>query len=257
MDVKEIDQTVSAWLEELGEHTRGLIHEHLTVKTKEGNERNLVTNVDVANQKWLLAKIQSLDPNARVIHEEGDSNRPTSTDGDIWYIDPIDGTMNFVHEHVDFAIMMALYRDGKPVLGWILDVMNQRLVHGGPEYGAWVDDQRLESPEDVNLEHAVMLLSGRRLVAGYPGYREVADRALAFRVLGSSGISFSRVILGQASGYYSKLEPWDFAPGTAIAAALNLAVTNLDGQPLNMLLSNSVLIATQSAHRDLIKMFKD
>ncbi|GAP02610.1 archaeal fructose-1,6-bisphosphatase related enzyme of inositol monophosphatase family [Fructobacillus pseudoficulneus] len=254
----QVDQTMTRWLADLGRQLRTNQQEDLHVQTKGGDFRNLVTNVDTENQAWLLEHIQMIDPDAHFVSEEGDDARPETMAGHVWFIDPIDGTMNFVHEGTDFAIMVALYVDGQPTLGWIIKVMANQVFHGGPALGAFVNDQRLAPvANDLALQEAVLILSGRRLVAGEMIYQKLAEAALAYRVVGSAGISFSRLFLQQATGYLSKLSPWDLAAGRVLAETLGYVVKTLDGSPLNMLSSNTVLIATTKTYRESVKIVKD
>lgn len=256
--IKEIDALVSGWIKDLAAQTKKERAQHaLKVSNKDGDRRNLVTNIDRDNQKVLIDKISSLDANARFVCEEAGEARAQSMEGQVWFIDPIDGTLNFVLENRDYAIMMALYEDGKPVLGWICDVPAGRLFHGGPRTGIYENEHLLEKISDKTLSDSVVIVSGRRLVVGEKPYSALAQRACAFRVLGSAGISFTRLFVGSAQAYLSKLSPWDLAAGRALAEGLGYQVKNLDGTRPNMLLSNSVLIATSSIHREVVKMVKD
>ncbi|MFC4760434.1 inositol monophosphatase family protein [Fructobacillus durionis] len=256
--IKEIDDLVSGWIKTLAVQTKEQRAKHgLKVSNKDGDHRNLVTNIDRANQKVLIDKILALDPDAHFVCEEAGEARAQSMDGQVWFIDPIDGTLNFVLENRDYAIMMALYEDGEPVLGWICDVPAARLFHGGQKTGIYENERALEPLTDKTLTDSVVIVSGRRLVVGEKPYGELAQRACAFRVLGSAGISFTRLFAGSAQAYLSKLSPWDLAAGRALAEGMGYQVKNLDGTSPNMLLSNSVLIATSSIHREVVKMVKD
>ncbi|MBS9334622.1 inositol monophosphatase family protein [Fructobacillus sp. M1-13] len=256
--IKAVDDRISSWIRDLAKETKQKrAEESVKVSYKEGDHRNLVTDLDRSNQRALIARIQELDADARFVCEEAGEARAESMDGQVWFVDPIDGTLNFVLEDRDYAIMVALYEDGKPVLGWICDVPDGRLFHGGPKTGVYENDQPLPSVDDKTLEDAVVIVSGRRLVAGKKPYGQLAKGARAFRVLGSAGISFTRLLVGSAQAYLSKLSPWDLAAGRALAEGLGYEVKNLDGTSIDMLLSNSVLIATTKIHRELVKMLKD
>ncbi|CAK1231916.1 inositol monophosphatase family protein [Fructobacillus cardui] len=253
----QVDQTVRRWLAELGREARKTKNQDLHVGQKEGDFRNIVTNLDSSNQAWLIDHIQAIDPAAQFIAEEGDLHRPETMTGHVWFIDPIDGTLNFVYEKTDFAIMVALYIDGKPTLGWVAKVMTSQVFHGGPAIGAFLNDQKLTQVPDLGLAESILVVSGRRLLKGERPYLALASAALAYRVLGSAGISFSRLFLQQATGYFSKLSPWDLAAGRVLSETLGYVVKPLDGSPLNMLSSNTVLIATTKTYRESVKIVKD
>ncbi len=176
-EVQNIDQTVLLWLDELQKDTISAMRQHLQVGTKR-DERDLVTNVDKANEQKINALIRSFDTNAQIVSEEGFGDKPTDMNGHVWFVDPIDGTMNFVKEHTDFAIMIALYVDNQPVLGWILDVVDNVVYHGGPKIGVFANQLRIQQPEDDSLAEGVVLLSGARLLYGMFGYDQIAKAAL-------------------------------------------------------------------------------
>ncbi|MGQ2225757.1 inositol monophosphatase family protein [Fructobacillus fructosus] len=254
----KLDEQVSSWMKRLAQQTKEERQKQAPdVSYKNGDRRNLVTDLDRANQRVLIEKVQSLDPEARFVCEEAGERRATTMAGQVWFIDPIDGTLNFVLEDRDYAIMMALYQDGEPVLGWICDVPAGRLFHGGNQTGVYMDNQALPVVKNQSLRDAVVIVSGRRLVVGEKPYGEMALQARAVRVIGSAGISFTRLFTGSAQAYLSKLSPWDLAAGRALAEGLGYQVKNLDGSLPNMLLSNSVLIATNEIHREISKMAKD
>lgn len=254
-EIQEIDQTVMLWLDELRTQTITAMNQQLDVDVK-SDASDLVTNVDRNNERIIVEKIRSFDADAVIVSEEGYGDRPTNMAGHVWFVDPIDGTMNFVKQREDFAIMIALYVDGEPILGWILDVMGNVVYHGGPQIGVYSNQLRMTNPVDTQLENGIILLSGKRLLYNMFGYDTIAKHALGYRVIGAAGPSFIRVIRGQSVGYSSKMMPWDFAAGNVLAKTLDLLVTNLDGSPLDMLKSNVVLVATHQTHRKIMTLRK-
>lgn len=114
-ELKHIDKTVRGWLSESRDNVLRKIDTRLTVDTKT-SRKDLVTNVDKQNEKFLVGKIREFDPDSKILGEEGFGDQVHSTKGRIWIIDPIDGTMNFVKQRNNFAIMIALYEDAKGFL---------------------------------------------------------------------------------------------------------------------------------------------
>lgn len=254
-EIQEINQTVLVWLDELQKSTIAAMNQHLDVATKH-DARDLVTNVDKSNEQIINKYIRKFDPDAQIVSEEGFGDKPISMAGHVWFVDPIDGTMNFYKQHDDFAIMIALYIDNQPILGWIMDVVNNIVYHGGPQMGIFANQLRLDPPENDALNQGIVLLSGARLLYGMFGYDEIAKSALGYRVIGAAGPSFIRVLRGQAVGYSSKMMSWDFAAGQVLAKTLGLIVSDIDGKQLDMLSSNIVLVATNRAHRDILALHR-
>ena len=90
---------------------------------------DLVTNLDREVQDAIIAKIQETFPDDHILAEENDV-RHDINDGNVWVLDPIDGTTNFIVQKDNFAVMLAYYESGIGKLGIILDVMNDNLYWG-------------------------------------------------------------------------------------------------------------------------------
>lgn len=73
---------------------------------------DLVTNLDKATQELLITKIKQAYPNDNIMAEENNIHHPIS-DGNVWVLDPIDGTVNFVVQGANFAVMIAYYEMAK------------------------------------------------------------------------------------------------------------------------------------------------
>ena len=94
---------------------------------------DLVTNLDKATQELLITKIKQAYPNDNIMAEENNIHHPIS-DGNVWVLDPIDGTVNFVVQGANFAVMIAYYENGKGQFGLIYDVANDILYSGGGQF---------------------------------------------------------------------------------------------------------------------------
>nr|WP_187351723.1 inositol monophosphatase family protein [Lactiplantibacillus plantarum] len=224
---------------------------HLTVAEKT-SRRDLVTNVDHSNEDFLVRQIRALDPVAKILAEEGTGDQVTDMNGHVWIVDPIDGTMNFVHQRNHFAMMVGLYVDGKPTLGYIFDVMANKLYAGGPEVGVTLNGELLAAPADVDLSAGLFGASAPLLIQDRFNMQTIIAKSLGPRIMGSAGIQISQVLAGELVGYLSYLRPWDFAAGRVLAESLGLVVSRVDGNPVNMLSSGAVLIATNRAQRSIL-----
>ncbi|WP_243674195.1 inositol monophosphatase family protein [Lentilactobacillus kisonensis] len=243
-EIKVIDKTVKGWLKESRDNVLRKIDTRLTVNTKSGRT-DLVTNIDKQNEKFLVSKIREFDPASRILGEEGSGDDVTTTIGRVWIIDPIDGTMNFVKQRNHFAIMLALYVDGEGVLGYILDVTGNHLLSGGPQIGVFDNGQPLTKVADTPLREGLMGLSGPMVLHNDYNMVDIANQSLGMRVYGSAGIDIISVLRGELVGYISYLKPWDFGAGKILCETAGMMVTTIDGKPLGMLSSTTVLLATR------------
>ncbi|MCM0598963.1 inositol monophosphatase family protein [Periweissella fabalis] len=251
--LKNIDKTVNQWLKEAHTLVYQCLQTDLTVEQKT-SRLDLVTNVDKQVEQLLRKKISSLMPAAKIIGEENDHGQVKSMAGAVWFIDPIDGTMNFIKQHDDFAIMLALYIDNQPILGWIMDVAKNKIYHGGPQLGVWCDTKKIPVPADITLNEGLIELSASRLLTNEMHFMEIAKMSSGVRINGSAGISFIKVLEGKMVGYASKMKPWDFAAAKVLLETNKILVTTIDGKEIDMLLSSTVLSATASAHKQIVQL---
>ncbi|ASL80223.1 inositol monophosphatase family protein [Lactiplantibacillus plantarum] len=249
--VKQLNQKMQVVMQTARAQVLAKMGTHLTVAEKT-SRRDLVTNVDHSNEDFLVRQIRALDPVAKILAEEGTGDQVTDMNGHVWIVDPIDGTMNFVHQRNHFAMMVGLYVDGKPTLGYIFDVMANKLYAGGPEVGVTLNGELLAAPADVDLSAGLFGASAPLLIQDRFNMQTIIARSLGPRIMGSAGIQISQVLAGELVGYLSYLRPWDFAAGRVLAESLGLVVSRVDGNPVNMLSSGAVLIATKRAQRSIL-----
>ncbi|MCG0738054.1 myo-inositol-1(or 4)-monophosphatase [Lactiplantibacillus plantarum] len=249
--VKQLNQKMQVVMQTARAQVLAKMGTHLTVAEKT-SRRDLVTNVDHSNEDFLVRQIRALDPVAKILAEEGTGDQVTDMNGHVWIVDPIDGTMNFVHQRNHFAMMVGLYVDGKPTLGYIFDVMANKLYAGGPEVGVTLNGELLAAPADVDLSAGLFGASAPLLIHDRFNMQTIIAKSLGPRIMGSAGIQISQVLAGELVGYLSYLRPWDFAAGRVLAESLGLVVSRVDGNPVNMLSSGAVLIATKRAQRSIL-----
>jgi myo-inositol-1(or 4)-monophosphatase len=250
-EIKKIDKTVKSWLRESRDNVLRKIDTRLTVNTKT-SRKDLVTNIDKQNEQFLVSKIRDFDPESRILGEEGFGDKVVSTEGQVWIVDPIDGTMNFVKQRNHFAIMIALYVDGEGVLGYILDVIGNRLLSGGPALGVFDNGHPLAEVVDMPLSNGLIGLSGPLVLHNTFNMVDIAQKSLGMRIYGSAGIDIISVLRGELVGYISYLKPWDFGAGRILCDVAGLEMTTIDGKQLGVLSSEPVLLATRNAHRDIL-----
>ena len=127
----------------------------LEIQTK-SNQNDLVTEIDRKTEQFFMKKYVKTYPEHKILGEEGLGDKITSTDGIIWMVDPIDGTMNFVHMQRNFAISIGIYENGIGKIGIIYDVIQDELYHRIKENGVYMNDIALKPLEEVNISEAII-----------------------------------------------------------------------------------------------------
>jgi len=253
---KGIDEFVVKVLSEVGRSLVIDTTKNKLVDTKK-DRNDLVTNFDKSTEQFVVSMIKEAYPEATIVSEEGFGDDVQSMDGLVFFVDPIDGTMNFVKRGVDFASMIGVYLDGKPFIGGIIDVMRNKIFHGGPNYGIFCDNEKINLPENKALIDGLIDISAPMALNNYLNTQEVVKNSSGLRVYGSAGIIFEHLLLGKEVMYMSYLAPWDLAAGRVLCEGAGLRVTSVDDTPVNMLKSQVVIAGTQNVVSEVLKTVKN
>jgi myo-inositol-1(or 4)-monophosphatase len=206
-----------------------------TVEYK-GSMANLVTDIDRDSEEILKNTIGAARPDDSIIGEEATSI--TGTSGICWYLDPLDGTTNFVHGYWGHAISVGVAVDSKPVLGLVLDTSRGNLYIGGQGVPATRDDQQIRVSSRSNLGECLVatgfLANGavRRKQAQLLG--DVLPLVRDVRRLGSPALDLCSVAFGAVDVYYEAgIGLIDVCAGAAIVEAAGGVVRRfaIDGLP--------------------------
>lgn len=189
--------------------------QYAAVSAKEGHA-NFVTDCDVAVQDYLMDALHQLMPQAQFIAEESDVLR--LTDAPTFCIDPIDGTLNFIHGRRASAISVALLENRRPVVGAIYNPFEDALCYAEEGKGAFRNGKPIRV-SNFAFEEAVVAfgtspyspdLSRKTLHMIERFMREAAD----LRRSGSAALDLCDVACGRSDIYFElELSPWDHAAG--------------------------------------------
>lgn len=254
-----IDKTVKEWIYEAGDRIRASFEHSLSVQAK-SNPNDLVTNVDKETERFFIEKIRDTYPGHRILGEEGHGDDVQSLDGVVWIIDPIDGTMNFVHQQRNFAISIGIYEEGTGQLGYIYDIAHDELYHAKKGEGAWMNDVKLTPLDPVPVEEAVVGIGSTWLINNEYFDQEklvqLAKDVRGTRSYGSAAMELAYVASGRLSAYITmRNAPWDFAGGKMIVEEAGGTVSRLDGTAVNMLVVNPIVAAAPGLHETIIQRY--
>ncbi|MBO1198623.1 inositol monophosphatase family protein [Staphylococcus simiae] len=239
---------------EAGIKIRQLMEQELTIDTK-SNPNDLVTNVDKATEVFINDMIKNTYPDHQVIGEEGHGHDINSYKGVVWVVDPIDGTLNFVHQQQNFAISIGIFVDGQAYAGFVYDVMKDELYHAKVGEGAYCQHQKLKKLENTVLKTSIIGINPNWLTKPVLGpiFKEIVNDSRSARAYGSAALEIIAVATGQLAAYITpRLQPWDFAGGIIILQEVQGTATNLLGEPLLISSPNSVLIANPNVHQEIL-----
>lgn len=196
--------------------------------------RDLVTSADLASERLLVSRLREHFP-GHAIEAEEETHDAARAGGLRWFLDPLDGTINFVHSLPAFAVSMGLYRDRTPELAVVhAPRLNETFwaVRGG---GAFLDGERMRVSRATELAESV-------LATGFPYRRSelehdnLANFARFFhdvrglRRMGSAALDLAYTAAGRFDGFWElHLSPHDVAAGALLVREAGGVVTDADG----------------------------
>ncbi|QKS71565.1 inositol monophosphatase family protein [Paenalkalicoccus suaedae] len=251
MNKFELKDTAVSWVYEAATFIKDKMKQSIEVDTK-SNKDDLVTDVDEGVEALFLEKLKETYPEHRLMGEEGSFESIKDLDGIVWILDPIDGTINFVHMESFFAISIGIFKDGKPLIGIVYDVMKDDLFVSVKGEGATLNGDQLLPHADRKLDEAIVsfntgwLLKDRRL-------EEVVKHVRGTRSYGVAALEMAYVAAGKLDAYISyHLAPWDVAGGAALLDEVGGKMTNVKGEKLTFLEKDSLFAANPSIYDAIV-----
>lgn len=249
--IKERDLLIKEWLEEAANEIKKSLNSDLEVQEK-SRRNDLVTRMDRKIEKDLVNKIKKFFPEDKVVSEEGygDSKDEIEFSKDtVWYLDPIDGTLNFVLQRERFGIMIGVYEKNVGQQAYILDVMKDDLFWSLKGQGVYRNDNLLEKMENKSLADGLFASNSMFISDGQIQLNaEITKRAMGVRTIGSAAMEVIELVQGNTVAYLSYgLKAWDLAAGFMMIQESGGQVKKLDGSPINFLKPGPTIMGTAQA----------
>lgn len=257
---KTIINQMRNWLLHAGSMIKQQISHPLTIYTK-STPNDLVTEMDRKVELFFVEKIRRYFPDHQILTEEGFGDEDVTREGIVWLIDPIDGTMNFVHQKKNFAISLAVYEDGIGEIGMIYNVMDGSLYIGKRGEGVFKNDQKLQPLEEkTDLSKAIVSMTHKWLtknkLVDERKMQSLVRHVRGTRAYGSATIELMLLAEGGTDIYLSmRLAPWDFAAGKIVLEELGGIITNLNGDPIDMLDTGPIISGQAQLIAEVIESY--
>jgi myo-inositol-1(or 4)-monophosphatase len=178
--------------------------ENLQVSKK--GPKDFVTNSDLKAEKIIIEELKKARPNYSLISEENGIENNKDKDN-IWIIDPIDGTINFLHGVPHFAISIALKSNNEIISGLIFDPIKDEMFYAEKNNGAFFNNQRIKVSKKNELNDCLFATGGLIDV----------DSSLSHRKSGCAALDMAYVASGRYDGYFQQnLNLWDIAAGIVL-----------------------------------------
>ncbi|MGX8833776.1 inositol monophosphatase family protein [Amedibacillus sp. YH-ame6] len=205
----EILESTILFVKECGEFLRKEYTNQ--IREKEGCF-DLVSDLDEEIERRITTYLSTKYPTHHFLGEE----QHREMGEDLWIIDPIDGTTNFISAHQDFAISIAYYHDYLPVFGIVYDVMKDEMFVGVRGEGAYLNGEKLEVIKDKRLSECVVDVSLHTMASVYECYGKhmiaLQGNIRGHRSLGCASLSICHIASRALDAYISMhVKCWDYA----------------------------------------------
>lgn len=229
------------------------------IRVIQKKDRDYVTDIDRKAESMIVHEILKHYPQHGIVAEEMGSinaNAPIC-----WYIDPLDGTNNFVHGYPHLAVSIGVWKEGRPYIGVIHDPLRNETFEAENGKGAFLNRRRLRVSSRQTVREA-MFASGlpafrRELLPRFQRRMEACMRkASAYRRGGSAALDLAYVAAGRLDAYWEEgLMPWDIAAGVVLVQEAGGMATNLEGASVE-LEKGDILATNALLHREFIKLLR-
>lgn len=222
---------------------------------------DLVTEIDHRSEAYLLGEVQTNFPGHHIFTEE--SGVIQGSDEHTWFIDPLDGTVNYAHHIPIFSVSLGYAFRGQLTCGVVYDPMRDELFSAERGRGAWLNGKAIHVSDITDLQRSL-------LVTGFPydawntqydnfsNFVRFAKLTQGVRRLGSAALDLAYVAAGRLDGFWElSLNPWDVAAGGLICIEAGAYVTNVDGQADFISPPQSVVAATPGIHARMLEVLHE
>jgi len=226
---------------------------------------DLVTQYDVRTEEFIIEQLQKEFPEYTLVGEESHQDGTEYYYDKAIYIDPIDGTTNFVHGIPHLAISIGVWESGKPLLAVVYNPILDEMFWAVAGEGAYRDEVRLSVSAQTALQQSL-------IATGFP-YAKV-DRGAEYhwviasmtsllpsirdiRRLGAAALDLCYLAEGKTDAFYEiDLKPWDVAAGILILQEAGGKVTNLANRDFNFT-DKGIVASNAKIHQQLLEHLKE
>ena len=224
-----------------------------TIKVTEKGANDFVTEVDRLCEEAIIETIRKAFPDHAIEAEE--SGKHAGNDH-LWIIDPLDGTLNYLHGFPQFCTSIALQVKGRTEVGVIYDPMRQELFVATRGGGARLDDRRMRVSRRAGLKGALIgtgfpFREGDDVERYMKVFQQFALKTAGLRRPGAAALDLAYVAVGRLDGFFEfGLKRWDMAAGALIAREAGAIVADADGSE-DYMNSGNIVVAPTKVYREM------
>jgi myo-inositol-1(or 4)-monophosphatase len=216
-----------------------------------------VTEMDHASEDYLLGEVNRRWPGSTIMSEE--SGFTQGAEEHSWFVDPLDGTVNYAHHIPIYSVSIGYAFQGKMLLGVVYDPMRDEMFAADRGRGAWLNGKAIHVSDAKELQKSL-------LVTGFPydawntehdnfaNFVRLSKLTLGVRRLGSAALDASWVAAARFDGFWEiSLKPWDVAAGALIAEEAGAIVTDVRNRADYLSSPQSIVAAAPGIHPRILE----
>ena len=205
---------------------------------------DFVTNADLKVEKIIIEELSKSKKKYSFISEE--SGKIQNSDNDnCWVIDPIDGTINFLHGVPHFAISIGLKLIDEIIAGVIYDPIKDEMFYAEKNNGAYLNNKRIRVSKKNNLINCLMAT----------GKKSEINNSLTTRKTGCAALDMAYLAAGRFDGYFQdELNLWDVAAGIVLVNEAGGKINNIN---MNKIEKIKILATNNSIYEKMLKKFNN
>jgi len=230
------------------------------------SEIDVVTDTDRLAEDFLIREIKGQFAGHSIVAEES-GETPGRIPGDkspgysrVWYIDPMDGTVNFAHGLPHFGVSIGFAADGVMRCGVVYDPMRDECFSAERGVGAWLNGAAIRASGASDLNTSLLATEFGYDIRSHPQnnldqYAYFTLHTQGVRRTGSAALDLCYAACGRFDGYWElRLKPWDVAAGGLIAELAGARVCKVDGEADYVTPPCSILAAAPGIHRQMLEV---
>ena len=221
---------------------------------------NFVSAADRRAEETLYQELSKARPGYGFLGEEG-GQREGADKTHTWIVDPLDGTTNFLHGIPQFAIAIALQREGTIVAGLIYNPATEEMFIAERGKGAFMNEQRIRVAGRKRLADAVIAcglphLGRANIELALKETAAVQPQVAGLRRFGAVALDLAWVAAGRLDGYWERdIKPWDMAAGSILVREAGGFVSDCDGGG-DMLGKGHIAAGNEAIQKELLRVLK-
>ena len=227
------------------------------IRYKGEGHKNPSSPVDEEAEVIILNILSSNFPEHSFISEErGEKGRSSEH---IWLIDPLDGTINFIHKYRYFGVSIALSYREDIILGVVYNPLVDEMFTAVKGNGAYLNEKRIQVSTTTRLDDSLLAMgfpydrNSEAFSRSMKYFIRLARDSQAIRRDGSTALSLCNVACGRYDGFcVAGNELWDYAAGTLIAAEAGGKVTDFKGDLFHVINNDGEVLATNGKIHELV-----